>query len=79
MPSSLNSILPSKPTPHAKLGAIRRKLAKAMVGCTVDLLADGSTVAHGIVTGVLVVAGATKIVVNGRAYDVDRVVTATAL
>ena len=50
-----------------------------MVGSMVDLLADRQTVAHGLVTGVSMVAGMPKIVVNGRAYDINQVVTATAV
>jgi hypothetical protein len=61
------------------LGPIRKNLAKAMVGSTVNLLADSRTVAHGIVTGVAIVAGNPKIVVNGRTYDMNQVVTATAV
>ena len=61
-----------------KLGAVRKKLARAMVGSTVDLLADGHTVAHGIVTGVFMTAGAPKIIVNGQTYDISQVVTATS-
>jgi nitrous oxidase accessory protein NosD len=61
-----------------KLGFIRKKLAKAMVGSTVDLMADSRTVAHGIVTGVFVTAGAPKIIVNGRTYHMHQVLTATS-
>jgi hypothetical protein len=61
-----------------KLGAVRKKLAKAMVGSTVDLLADGHTIAHGIVTGVFLKSGTPKIIVNGQTYDIDQVVTYTA-
>ena len=75
---SLNSTLASMPSFEDKLGAIRKKLARAMVGCTVDLLADSKTIAHGIVAGVSIVAGAPKIVVNGHLYDIDQVLTATA-
>ena len=79
MLSSLKPTLASRPFLKDKLVPIRKKLARSMIGSTVDLLADSHTIAHGIVTGVLVVAGTPKIVVNGRAYDVDRVVTATSV
>ena len=78
MVRALNSSFASLPLLEDKLGAIRRNLAKAMVGSTVDLLADSQTVAHGIVTGVMMVAGKPKIVVNGQPYDVNQVVTSTA-
>lgn len=61
-----------------KLGVIRKKLAKAMVGSTVDLLSEGHTIAHGIVTGVFVTSGTPKIIVNGQTYDISQVVTSTA-
>ena len=64
--------------PEASLGGIRKKLARAMVGSTVDLLSDRHTVAHGIVTGVFMAAGTPKIIVNGRTYDMSQVLTATS-
>ena len=75
---SLNRNLASMPFHEPKLGAIRKNLARAMVGSTVDLMADSQTVAHGIVTGVFMKGGAPKIVVNGQTYDMTQVVTATA-
>jgi hypothetical protein len=76
---SLNPTIASTPLLAGRLGVIRKKLARAMVGSTVDLLAERQTVAHGLVTGVSMVAGMPKIVVNGRAYDINQVVTATAV
>jgi hypothetical protein len=76
---SLKNTIASQPLLKVKLASIRRKLARSLIGSTVDLLADSHTIAHGIVTGVLVVAGTPKIVVNGQAYDVDRVVTAISI
>jgi hypothetical protein len=75
---SLNSQLASLPSIEDKLGVIRKKLARAMVGCTVDLLADSRTITHGIVAGVSMVAGTPKIRVNGRLYDMHQVLTSTA-
>jgi hypothetical protein len=65
------------PALEDKMGVIRKKLARAMVGSTVDLLADSHTVAHGIVTGVFMTAGTPKIIVNGETYDMSQVVTRT--
>jgi len=59
------------------LRGIRKNLASAMVGSTVDLLSDRHTIAHGIVSGVYMASGAPKIVVNGRTYDISQVLTAT--
>ena len=73
---SPHSAVASMPFIEGRLEMIRGNLARAMVGSTVDLLADGRTVTHGIVTRVKVVAGAPKIVVNGRPYDLEQVVTA---
>jgi hypothetical protein len=49
-----------------------------MVGCTVDLLDERHTVAHGVVTGVFLTAGTPKIIVNGQRYGMEQVLTATA-
>jgi hypothetical protein len=73
---SLNSAIASLPLLEDRLEVIRRNLARAMVGSTVDLLADGRTITHGIVTRVKIVAGMPKIIVKGRPYDLDQVVTA---
>ena len=78
MVRSLHPRIASMPLAEEKLEDIRKNLARAMVGSTVDLLADRETVAHGIVTGVMMVAGTPKIVVNGRTYDMNQVLTATA-
>lgn len=77
MVRSLHTRIASLPFVEDKLEVIRKNLARAMVGNTVDLLADRKTVAHGIVTGVLIVAGAPKIVVDGRTYDMNQVLTST--
>ena len=79
MLSSFKSTFASRPFVKDKLVPIRKKLARSMIGSTVDLLADSHTIAHGIVTGVMVVSGSPKIVVNGQAYDVDRVITSTTI
>ncbi len=59
-----------------EIGAVRQHLAEAMIGKTVDLL-SGRAVAHGIVSGVLLLAGNPKLLVNGRMYDMNQVLTAT--
>ena len=61
-----------------RMGGIRKKLARAMVGSTVDLLDERHTVAHGVVTGVLLTARTPKIIVNGQRYGMEQVLTATA-
>jgi hypothetical protein len=73
MPLARSSIASGTP----RLGVVRKKLARAMVGRTVDLLADSKTIAHGIVTGVFMAAGTPKIIVNGQTYDMSQVLTAT--
>jgi hypothetical protein len=78
MLSTMKSIRTSMPPLEDKLGVIRKKLARAMVGSTVDLWANSHTVAHGIVTGVFMRAGSPKIIVNGETYDMSQVLTATA-
>jgi len=74
---SLKSKVASLPLLEDKLASIRKKLASALIGSTVDLLADSQTIAHGIVAGVRMVAGNPKIVVNGQLYDMDQVLTST--
>ena len=59
-----------------QLGEVREHLAQAMIGKTVDLL-NGRAVAHGVVSGVMLLAGNPKLLVNGRAYDLNQVLTAT--
>jgi hypothetical protein len=60
----------------SQLGEVRQHLAQAMVGKTVDLL-SGRVVAHGVVSGVMLLAGNPKLLVNGRAYDLNQVLTAS--
>ena len=63
-------------SPDSQLGEVRQHLALAMVGKTVDLL-SGRAVAHGVVSGVMLLAGNPKLLVNGRAYDLNQVLTAS--
>lgn len=65
----------SGPETH-QLGEVRQHLAEAMIGKTVDLI-NGRAVAHGTVSGVMLLAGIPKILVNGRPYDLNQVLTAT--
>jgi len=60
----------------SQIGDVRQHLAEAMIGKTVDLL-SGRAVAHGVVSGVLLLAGSPKLLVNGRMYDLNQVLTAT--
>jgi hypothetical protein len=61
---------------HAEqqIGTVRQHLAEAMIGKTVDLL-SGRYVAHGVVSGVMLLAGNPKLLVNGRTYDLNQVLT----
>jgi hypothetical protein len=61
---------------NQRIGAVRQHLAEAMVGKTVDLL-NGRAVAHGVVSGVMLLAGVPKLLVNGRTYDLNQVLTAS--
>jgi len=78
MQRTLQTKMASRPCFKDELGCIRSNIATAMIGSTVDLLADSHTVAHGIVTGVFIMAGSPKIIVNGHTYDMGQVLTATA-
>lgn len=55
---------------------VRRHLARALVGHTVDLLVDTHTIVHGVVTGVMTEAGTPKLVVGGTSYDLNQILTA---
>jgi hypothetical protein len=59
-----------------QISSVRQHLAEAMIGKTVDLL-SGRAVAHGVVSGVMLLAGNPKLLVNGRAYDLNQVLTAS--
>jgi hypothetical protein len=72
-----NPMIASLPSFEGALGGIRQHIAEAMVGSTVDVLTSGHTVAHGVVTGVFTATGSPKIIVNGRTYNMNQVITAT--
>jgi len=76
MPRTFKSTTATLPIFENPLDDIRKNQAKAMVGSSVELLADSQTVRHGIVTGVFMMSGTPKILVNGRTYDLHQVVTA---
>ena len=57
------------------LNEIRSHMAEHMIGNTVDLLTGSQKILHGIVTGVLTEAGKPQIVVNGRRYDLNQILT----
>ena len=63
------------PAPANDLGSIRSKLARALIGSTVDLLADARTIMHGVVTGVIGQADHPLIVVDGAGYDLNQILT----
>jgi hypothetical protein len=68
-----------KPLTHnarnSNLNTVRGHLAEHLIGNTVDLLTGSKTILHGIVTGALTEAGKPKIVVNGRQFDLQQVLT----
>lgn len=63
-------------TTSQQLGEVRQHLAEALIGKTVDVL-NGRAVKHGIVRGVLLLAGTPKLLVNGRMYDMEQILTVT--
>jgi hypothetical protein len=58
-----------------RLGDIRFHMARAMVGRTVQLLADTQRITHGVVTAVFTEAGMPKLLVGGNRYDMNQVLT----
>jgi hypothetical protein len=61
---------------RSRCRAVRKHIAKALVGQTVNLLVDANTIVHGVVTGVFNQAGAPKLVVDGTGYDLNQILTA---
>ncbi|HLP77759.1 MAG TPA: hypothetical protein VK327_12675 [Candidatus Paceibacterota bacterium] len=58
-----------------ELNAVRSQMAAHLIGNAVDLMTRSKTILHGTVTGVLTEAGKPKVVVNGRRYDMNQIVT----
>jgi hypothetical protein len=65
------------PVKSGGFDAIRVNMAMAMIGQTVDLMADAHRIIHGIVAGVITEAGIPKLVVGRRVYDLSQMLTAT--
>jgi len=63
--------------PDDDLRKIRSKMARAMIGQAVDLVADPKTIAHGVVSDVLLEAGMPKVVVDGTHYSLSQILTVT--
>jgi hypothetical protein len=70
-PNTLSRLAPVR----EDIGTIRDHIARAAIGRTVDLRAGTNTVIHGIVTGVFKESGHLKIVVGGRNYDTNQILT----
>jgi len=58
-----------------EIGDIRQQIACSMIGRTVSLIINTSIVKKGVVAGVLVDSGSTKVIVNGSHYDLSQVLT----
>lgn len=57
------------------LRKVRSHMAEHMIGNAVELLDGSEAILFGVVTGVATEAGMPKIVVNGRRYDINQVLT----
>jgi hypothetical protein len=77
MSRSLKSVLSSATPTPARLDGLSVRLAGFMVGRTVSVLVDAKTIAHGIITGVLTDSGMPQLVMGGRKYDPNQVLTVT--
>jgi len=62
-------------TSGSPLGAVRQRMASALIGQAVTLAVDAKTVAHGIVSGVLTEKDSPKIVVDGARYNFNQILT----
>lgn len=60
---------------QSRLGEIQKNVARAMIGKTVSLMADASTIARGMVAGVMMETGMPKIVVNGQSYGLNQILS----
>ena len=67
----------SNPMADNNIGDIRQQIACSMIGRTVSLIVNTSVVEKGVVAGVLVDSGTTKVIVNGSHYDLSQVLTST--
>ena len=65
----------SHPLSENNIGDIRQQIACSMIGRTVSLIINTSVVKKGVVAGVLVDSGTTKVIVNGAHYDLSQVLT----
>jgi hypothetical protein len=65
---------PDRPT-SSPLADIRFHMARAMIGRTVQLLADTRRITRGVVTAVFTEAGMPKLLVGGNRYDMNQVLT----
>ena len=61
--------------PKERLGEIQKKIARAMIGKSVNLMADAETIVRGMVAGVMVETGTPKVVVNGQSYGLNQILT----
>jgi len=67
----------SNPMADHNIGDIRQQIACSMIGRTVSLIINASVVKKGVVAGVLVDSGSTKVIVNGSHYDLSQVLTSS--
>jgi len=75
MMTSSNTTRRIERRPKDRLGEIRKNIAGAMIGKTVNLMADAETIVRGMVAGVMVETGTPKIVVNGQGYDLNKILS----
>ena len=75
MLTSSNSTLRTGWSSSDRLGEIRKQIARAMIGKSVNLMADAETIVRGMVAGVMVETGKPKVVVNGQSYGLNQILT----
>ena len=59
----------------SRLNHIRQRMARALIGQVVSLTADRKTIVQGVVTDVLAEPEIPKIVVDGKGYNFDQILT----
>ena len=65
------------PATQGHFNVVYYNIARSMIGRTVDLLVDATTITQGVVIGVFTEAGRPKLVVGGTKYDPSQVLAVT--
>ena len=65
----------NKTGPLDKSRAVRKHIARSLIGQAVDILVGTQTIVHGVVSNVTTEAGMPKLIVDGARYDLNQILT----